>query len=101
MIPYCQDQGIAVTAFSPLRQGLAVGQQEGPFSDRSFLYRISWRRTGPQDHRRVEDLAAEHGVTKAEVALAWLYSKDAVCCPIIGASSVSQIEKTSALSISN
>ncbi len=28
----------------------------------------------------------------AEVALAWLYSKDAICCPIIGASSVSQLE---------
>jgi aryl-alcohol dehydrogenase (NADP+) len=28
----------------------------------------------------------------AEVALAWVYSKEAICCPIIGASSVSQVE---------
>ena len=31
-------------------------------------------------------------VTMAEVALAWVYSKDAICCPIIGASSASQVE---------
>jgi aryl-alcohol dehydrogenase (NADP+) len=28
----------------------------------------------------------------AEVALAWVYSKKRICCPIIGASSVSQVE---------
>ncbi len=28
----------------------------------------------------------------AEVAFAWLYSTEAICCPIIGASSVRQIE---------
>ena len=41
---------------------------------------------------KVEAIAAEHDATMAEVALAWLYSKSDICCPIIGASSVSQLE---------
>ena len=28
----------------------------------------------------------------AEVALAWVLSKESICCPIIGAGSVSQVE---------
>ena len=28
----------------------------------------------------------------AEIALAWVYAKDAVCCPIVGAGSVSHVE---------
>ena len=27
----------------------------------------------------------------AEIALAWVYSKEAICCPIIGASSLAQL----------
>jgi aryl-alcohol dehydrogenase-like predicted oxidoreductase len=41
---------------------------------------------------KVEETAAEHNLTMAEVALAWLVSKKDICCPIIGASSVSQID---------
>ena len=41
---------------------------------------------------QVEAIAAEHNASMAEVALAWLYSKDDICCPIIGASSISQLE---------
>ncbi len=41
---------------------------------------------------KVEVIATEHDATMAEVALAWLYSREAITCPIIGASSVSQIE---------
>ncbi len=33
-----------------------------------------------------------HNTTMAEVALAWVYSREAICCPIIGASSVRQLE---------
>ena len=93
MIPYCQDQGIAVTAFSPLARGWLSGSKKvRSQTDLSFIA-FHGDKLDLEIIARVEDLAAEHGVTKAEVALAWLYSKDAVCCPIIGASSVSQLEK--------
>jgi aryl-alcohol dehydrogenase-like predicted oxidoreductase len=41
---------------------------------------------------QVDAIAAKRGTTMAEVALAWVYAQDSICCPIIGASSVSQLE---------
>jgi aryl-alcohol dehydrogenase-like predicted oxidoreductase len=41
---------------------------------------------------RVEAIAVERGVTMAEVALAWVRSKKEICCPIISAASVDQLD---------
>ncbi len=93
MIPYCRDQGIAVTAFSPLARGWLSGSRKvRSQTDISFAL-FHGDALDLEIIARVEAMATEHGVTMAEVALAWLYSKDAICCPIIGASSVSQLEK--------
>ena len=93
MIPYCLDQGIAVTAFSPLARGWLSGSKKTRSETDASFIAFHGDALDLEIIARVEDMAAEHGVTKAEVALAWLYSKDAVCCPIIGASSVNQVEK--------
>jgi len=37
-------------------------------------------------------MALARGTTMAEVALAWVCSKEDICCPIVGAGSVSQLE---------
>jgi aryl-alcohol dehydrogenase-like predicted oxidoreductase len=92
MLPYCRDQGIAVTGFSPLARGQLSGskkirsQTDVYFSD--FYGDVLDR----EICARVEAIATERGTTMAEVALAWVYSKDDICCPIIGASSADQIE---------
>ena len=93
MIPYCRDQGIAVTAFSPLARGWLSGSKKvRSETDGSFAL-FHGDALDLEIIAQVEAIATERGTTMAEVALAWLYSKEAVCCPIIGASSVSQIEK--------
>jgi aryl-alcohol dehydrogenase-like predicted oxidoreductase len=92
MIPYCNDQGIAVTAFSPLARGWLSGSKKvRSKTDASFIA-FHGDQLDLEIISRVEAVASEHDATMADVSLAWVYSKDAICCPIIGASSVSQLE---------
>jgi aryl-alcohol dehydrogenase-like predicted oxidoreductase len=93
MIPYCQDQGIAITAFSPLARGWLSGSKKvRSQTDLSFIA-FHGDALDLEIIAKVEDIAEVHGTGMAEVALAWVYSRHDICCPIIGASSVSQVEK--------
>ena len=92
MIPYCTDQGIAVTAFSPLARGWLSGSKKvRSKTDFSFI-EFHGDALDLEIISKVEAMASEHDATMAEVALSWVYSREAICCPIIGASSVSQLE---------
>ncbi len=92
MIPYCCDQGIAVTAFSPLARGWLSGSKKiRSQTDASFTL-FHGDALDIEIIAQVESIATTHDATMAEVALTWVYSKKAICCPIIGASSVSQLE---------
>ncbi len=92
MIPYCRDQGFAVTAFSPLARGWLSGSKKiRSQTDVSFAL-FHGDALDLEIIARVEAIAAERGTSMAEVALAWVYSKEDICCPIVGASSVSQLE---------
>jgi len=92
MIPYCLDQGIAVTAFSPLARGWLSGSKKiRSETDASFIA-FHGDALDLEIIAQVESVAKEHGRTMAEVALAWLFSKEDICCPIIGASSVEQLD---------
>jgi len=92
MIPYCRDQGIAVTAFSALARGWLSGSKKIRSQTDACFELFHGDALDLEICARVEDMAAEHGTTMAEVALAWVYAKESICCPIIGASSVSQME---------
>ncbi len=92
MLPYCRDQGIAVTCFSPLARGQLSGSKKIRSQTDVFFAEFYGDALDREICAKVEAIATERGTTMAEVALAWVYSKEAICCPIIGASSVSQIE---------
>jgi len=92
MIPYCHDQGIAVTAFSPLARGWLSGSKKvRSQTDLSFIA-FHGDTLDLEIIAKVDDIASHHGASMAEVALAWVYSREDICCPIIGASSVTQVE---------
>jgi len=92
MIPYCLDQGIAVTAFSPLARGWLSGSKKvRSQTDASFAL-FHGDVLDLEIIAQVKTIALTRGATMAEVALAWVYGKKDICCPIIGASSVSQLE---------
>ena len=92
MLPYCRDQGIAVTAFSPLARGWLSGSNKVRSQTDINFALFHGDALDLEICAKVKAIATERDATMAEVALAWVYSKEVICCPIIGASSVSQIE---------
>ncbi|MDP6767072.1 MAG: aldo/keto reductase [Arenicellales bacterium] len=92
MLPYCRDQGIAVTCFSPLARGQLSGSKDIRSKTDVFFTKFYGDALDREICAKVEAIATERGTTMAEVGLAWVYSKQAICCPIVGASSVSQVE---------
>ncbi len=92
MLPYCRDQGIAVTGFSPLARGWLAGSKALRSQTDGFVAEFYGDRLDREICAQVATMATSRGTTMAEVALAWVYAKDAICCPIIGASSVGQLD---------
>jgi len=42
---------------------------------------------------QVQEIAKKHGVTNAQIALAWMLSKSHITAPIIGASKMAHLEE--------
>ena len=92
MLPYCRDQGIAVTCFSPLARGWLAGSEDTR-SQTDWMFANNYGDALDREIcAKVQAIATERGTTMAEVALAWVLSKESICCPIIGAGSASQVE---------
>ena len=94
VLPLCADQGVGVVPWSPLARGRlarawdeatersatdAFGQTLYVASDRTIV-------------ERVAEVAGGLGVSRAQVALAWLLAKPVVTAPIVGATKVSHVE---------
>jgi aryl-alcohol dehydrogenase-like predicted oxidoreductase len=88
LVPACAELGIAFVAYSPLGRGL-LGGQVRRFDD---LEEGDWRRGNPRFQAgnvernasladRVATLAAEQGVTSAQLVLAWLIHRGALPIP--------------------
>ena len=103
MNPYCAATGVALTPWSPLARGILAGSYQGGFGSGAT------RRSQGRDRRRTESLyrgaatfeiaertaevAARHGKKPAQIALAWLLGKPAVHAPVVGVSSVAQLDE--------
>ena len=92
LIPYCRDQGIAVTCFSPLARGWLSGAMENRSKTDVWFARWFGDALDLEICARVEAITKERDMTMAEVALAWVLSKDFINCPIMGADSPGHVE---------
>lgn len=99
MLPLCQDAGIGVIPWSPMARGkLTRDWQANETTKRTEtdeFGKMLYSATEEADRRvitRVGEIAAERGIPRAQVALAWLLHKPVVTAPIIGASKPHHLE---------
>jgi aryl-alcohol dehydrogenase-like predicted oxidoreductase len=107
MLPYCQQQDIAVIPWSPLARGyLARPHQEFDATARGETDEYAqahpyFEGNGQEINERVQELADQKDATMAQVALSWVLHKDWVDAPIVGTTSVEHLEQAvAALDIS-
>lgn len=90
MLPLCKDQGIGVIPWSPLARGYLVrdpGTDTARTKSDDFMTTLDIGKPADVAVRDAVIAVAERlGVTRAQVAIAWLLSKSAVTSPIVGAS---------------
>jgi aryl-alcohol dehydrogenase-like predicted oxidoreductase len=103
LIPALAELGIALVAYSPLGRGILAGR----FARIEDLTPTDWRRNNPRfqgenfgqnlalaDH--LKKMAAETGHTPAQLALAWLLSREDNVVPIPGTSSIQRLAENAA-----
>jgi aryl-alcohol dehydrogenase-like predicted oxidoreductase len=93
MIPYCRDQGIAVTTFSPLARGFLAREVGATARTSHDVYQNFYGDDIDREiTRRVREVASCHGVSAAHVAMAWVAGNVNADVPIVGAAKTSHIE---------
>lgn len=98
LVPLAQDQHLGIMAWSPLAGGLLSGKfsrDGGPESARRASFDFP-----PVDKERAFDcvdamreIANDHGVSVAQIALAWVLHQPAMMSIIIGAKTKEQLEQ--------
>jgi aryl-alcohol dehydrogenase (NADP+) len=100
MIPQCIEQGIGLIPWSPLARGFLAGNRlrEGggetaraksdDYADSMYFNEEDFTVA-----ERAQEIAENHGVTSAQIALAWMLDKPYITAPIIGASKMPHLEQ--------
>ncbi|PNR93701.1 aldo/keto reductase [Petrotoga sp. 9PWA.NaAc.5.4] len=97
LIPLCKDQKIGLTPYSPL----AAGRLARDWSETTYrlqtdeVAKSKYDSTKDVDKAvvdRVAELANKHGVSRAQISLAWLLHKEPVNAPIVGATKITHVE---------
>lgn len=96
MHPLCEAENIAVLPWSPLARG-RLTRPWGETTARSVSDEFGstlYDKTEENDAaiaQRLAAIASDKGVSRAQIALAWLLTKPAVAAPIVGASRAEQL----------
>lgn len=97
--PLAKEIGLGLTTFSPLYFGILTGKYNDgiPKGSRASMDSMAWMKENltPERLQTVRELglvAADLGITPAQLALAWILKKKVVSSVITGATKVSQLE---------
>lgn len=95
MVPFCREENIAMTPYSPLASG-RLSKRPGETSQRLLeddYARLKYDAAQDADApilARVTEIADQRGLSMTEIALAWLLTK--VSAPVVGTTKLSHIE---------
>ena len=97
-LPLCEKEGLGVVPWSPMARGYLTRPHEEYMSTKraetdDYAQEHPYADNGGQEiNERVQQLAADKGVSMAQLSLSWLLHKDWVDAPIIGASKIQHLE---------
>ncbi len=100
MLPLCADEGVGTMVWSPLARGrLARPFDQAGAGERAATdgwYADTLYKANADSDRRILDevgaIADARGVSRAQIALAWLHRNPVVAAPVVGARTVQQID---------
>ena len=100
MMPLCRAEGIGVIPYSPLARGFLAGDRKkggGGDTVRANSDKLAARFYFTDDDFTIADrvgaVAAARGVSRMQVALAWMLSRPGVTAPIVGASKLGHLDE--------
>lgn len=91
ILPATEPRGIGLVTWSPLAMGMLTGKYDEGVPQDSRFHREPWAKDqffnedNVQKVRRLEPIAAELGLTRAQLALAWILRQSGVSSVITGA----------------
>ncbi|MBO7743288.1 aldo/keto reductase [Paenibacillus sp. MWE-103] len=101
MLPLCEETGVGVIPWSPLARGRLTREWDevSERSETDLFGKTLYTAAVDADRaivERVGAIAAERGVNRAQVGLAWLLAKSAVTAPIVGATKPHHLDDAAA-----
>jgi aryl-alcohol dehydrogenase (NADP+) len=94
MLPLCADQGIGVIPWSPLARGKLTRDwdESTARAETDPFGKLLYVDTDRVIVERVAEVAASRGVSRAQVALAWVLRNPVITAPIVGTSKPHHLE---------
>ena len=94
MLPLCVDQGVGVIPWSPLARGLLTRDLAESTSRKETdeFGKTLYPGANTAIIERVAEIAAQRGVSRAQIALAWVSKHPAVSAPIVGATKAHHLD---------
>ena len=99
LVPIALDQGLGILVWSPLAGGLLSGKHRRDVTPEGTRHLAGWTEPPIRDPNRLwnivdvlVEVATEHNVSAAQVALAWLLGRPAVTSVVIGGRNEKQLQ---------
>ncbi len=98
LLPYCRHEGLAVIPFSPMARGfLSADRREADnrtarTASDDYTQKHYYRQADFDVQAVLAGIAADHGASASQIALAWTLQRPGVTAPIFGATSAAQVD---------